>query len=103
MRTRTFRNMLAMGGALALIMTAGALPVSAATSASGDAVIAADVREILDHYHDTVTVTVNDGHVYLKGQFNTGGDHLGAMHEIDRINGVTGVYDYTEDISSDSN
>ena len=99
MNRHSFKNILAVGGALALIMTAGALPVSAATTASGDAAIAAHVRETLDHSIGDVAVKVDHGHVYLKGQFSTPEGHHAALDRINAVDGVRGIYDYTEDIS----
>lgn len=100
MNTRTLRNMMAVCGAAALIMTAGAFPEAAQAAAGGDAVIEANAREVLAHYIDTVSVKVKDGHVYVTGQFNLGGEKAAAMERISRINGVRGVYDYTEVIGS---
>lgn len=100
MNTQFFRNMMMVCGAAALIMTSAIMPTTAfARGSASDQQIAEDVQQTLDHYVNSVAVKVENGHVYLRGQFDTREDQADAMNHINDINGVKGVYDYTEDLS----
>lgn len=101
MFTRSFfKNTLAACGAAALIMTSAALPALAAPASTGsDAAIESSVHQTLGRSNDLITVKVDHGHVYLRGQFGTPDEHHDAIEHISHINGVAGIYDHTEDLS----
>ena len=94
MSMQSFKSIMAVCGATALIMTATAL-----TANASDQTLASDVRQTLGRFNDTVAVKIDQGHVYLKGQFGTSEEKQETVNEISALAGVTGVYDYTEEIS----
>ena len=99
MYRHSVRTMLAVCGAAALIVTAAAPITALAADLSNDAQLAENVQDVLDQYLDTVAVQVEDGRVYLVGQFEDSGDQVKAADRIAEIPGVRGVYDYTEGLS----
>ena len=99
MYTNSFKRLMVVCGATALIMGA-ALPTAAfATGPTSDQQIARNVRDTLDQSVNSVAAKIDQGHVYLTGQFNTPEARADAVGLIDGIPGVRGVYDYTEDLS----
>lgn len=91
----SFKHCLAVCGAAALIM-ATALPAAAG---GGDTAIAEGVHRALGRFDDVISVKIDQGRVYLKGSFGTPDERAQAVERVSRVNGVTGVYDYTEDLS----
>ena len=100
MYTHSFKRLMVICGAVALIMAGAVMPTAAfAVGTATDQQIAQNVRGTLDHYVGDVAVKVDHGHVYLTGQFDTPEARADAMSHISDIQGVRGVYDHTEDLS----